>query len=181
MFQANRWAEAFLEMAGKETGAELEHLKTIVLPLKQISHRFSGQSTARRAQELLFNNTGAEFEKTIRFLSIVISKNCFLHIDSIIKAIEKKFDEQCGILNVTVESAAALEKSFEDEIERIICSKTGASGIKLCVKPVPELIAGYRIYINGFFIDASLAGQLKKMTDVLLSNTIPITSVNAAF
>ena len=35
------------------------------------------------------------------------------------------------------------------------------------IKLVPELIAGYCLRIGGFYIDASLRGQLEKMTAVL--------------
>jgi F0F1-type ATP synthase delta subunit len=93
----------------------------------------------------------------------LVSKNRFRHIDSIIAGIEKRLDEQNGILDVTVESAVAADSAAEDTLKKMIRERTAAAAINMKMKTVPDLIAGYRLWIGGLCIDASLRGQLEHM------------------
>jgi F0F1-type ATP synthase delta subunit len=177
VFHVNRWAAAFLntngmdangmDAAGTDAACDLERLKVLSAALKQASRRLSGVTAARDAEKLLRENTGAEFEKPIRFIALIISKNYFHRADAIIAAIESRLDEQMGILNVTVESASVTDSALEEKLREMIREKTGASGVRLRVTTAPELIAGYRMRIGGLCIDASLAKKLKKMAGVL--------------
>jgi len=167
MFHADRWAAAFVNSPGQDAGAELELLKVLAAPLKPLSKHIFGLSAAQRLEILLRKNAGVEFEKSIRFISLLVSKNRFRYIDSIIVAIEKKLDEQNGVLNLTMETATATDSATEDELKKMIRERTGAASIKMKMKTVPELIAGYRLRIGGLCIDASLRGQLEQMKDFL--------------
>jgi F0F1-type ATP synthase delta subunit len=167
VFHVNRWAAAFLNTPGTAAAGDLERLKVLSMALKQVSRRLSGISAAQDVEKILRENTGTEFDKPIRFIALIISKKCFNHTDAIIAAIESRLDEQMGILNVTVESAAAVDSAIEEKLREMIREKTGVSGVRLRVTAAPELIAGYRMRIGGLCIDASLARQLKKMTEAL--------------
>jgi F0F1-type ATP synthase delta subunit len=45
----------------------------------------------------------------------------------------------------------------------MIKEKTGASDVKMKTSVKPELLAGFLIRIGGFYVDASLKGQLEAM------------------
>jgi ATP synthase F1 delta subunit len=164
VFHADRWAAAFINAFDTTAAAELERLKTLMPALMTVSKELFGQFRAQRLEKILKEYTGAEFDKTIRYISLVVSKNRFTCINLIIAEIEKMLDERNGILDVIVESAAATDSAFEGMIKKMICEKTGARGINLKIKTVPALIAGYRLRVRGFYIDASLRGQLGKMS-----------------
>jgi F-type H+-transporting ATPase subunit delta len=72
-------------------------------------------------------------------------------------------NEKNGILDITVETAVELDKNFTEELVQIIKEKTGAAGVKIktCIKP--ELLGGFLLRTGGFYIDASLKGQVEKM------------------
>ena len=163
MFHADRWATAFINSPGRDTEAELERLKALVSLLKPLSKSLFGLSAAKRLEDLLRRNTGADFERTIRFISLLVSKNRFRYIDSIIAGIEKRLDEQNGVLDVIVESATVADSAAEDALKKMIRERTGAAAINMKTKTVPELIAGYRLWIGGLCIDSSLRGQLEQM------------------
>jgi len=163
VFHADRWAAAFIDSPGKDADAELERLKALASSLKPVSKSLFGLSSAKRLEDLLRHNTGAEFERVIRFISLLVSKNRFRYIDSIIAAIEKRLDEQNGVLDVMVEAAVVADSAAEDELKKMIRERTGAAAINMKTKTVPELIAGYRLWIGGLCIDASLRGQLEHM------------------
>jgi len=107
-------------------------------------------------------NGGAEY--AIRFICLMIEKNCFRHIDSVMRKIEQRLNELKGILDVTVEFAAPQDSGFEKELRLMIKKRTGAADIKMKTKIIPELMGGYRLRIGGLCYDASLKGQLEKMT-----------------
>ena len=165
--RAARWATAFINVLGKDAGAQLEYLKALRPALKPVLRDLSGLSAAKQLEKVLRGHSGPESEMTIRFVSLMVSKNRFGSIDSIIAGIEQKLDEQKGILNLTVETAAAADSTLKSELEKMICEQTGAAGINMKLKVVPELIAGYRLRIAGLCIDASLRGQLNTMTKLL--------------
>jgi hypothetical protein len=111
---------------------------------------------------------GPEAEYAVRFLSLLVRKNLFRRcVDSIVRQIEKRLNEQKGILEVTVECAASPDSGFEEYLENEIRKKTGAPGIKLLTRRKPELLGGYRLRIGGFCVDASLRGQLANMAKEL--------------
>jgi F0F1-type ATP synthase delta subunit len=56
-----------------------------------------------------------------------------------------------------------VDSGFEAELARLIREKTGAANVKMKTSVRPELLGGYRLRIGGFYIDASLKGQLAKM------------------
>jgi ATP synthase F1 delta subunit len=95
---------------------------------------------------------------------LLVEKNCFRHIDPLLTRIEQMLDERKGILDLTVESAVPPESGFEEELARMIKEKTKATDVKMKTVVKPELLGGYVLRMGGFYIDASLKGQVEKMT-----------------
>ena len=167
MFHAGNWAAAFISLFGTNAEAELERLKAIPPVLKPISKNLFGRTAARRLEKLLRENTGAEFKNVINFIALAVTKNCYRNIDSIIAETEKRLDERGGILDITMESAEEAGRPVTDELEKMIRQQTGAAGIRIQTKLNPELLSGCRLRMGGLCIDASLRGQLEKMTNYL--------------
>jgi F-type H+-transporting ATPase subunit delta len=170
VFHGNRWAVAFVTALGNNAGAGFDCLKTMVQPLKPVSGILFGYSAARqiesmlRAAVLTANGTvSTAAEYALRFIALVIEKEQFKHIDLIMRKIEERIDAHNGVLAVTVESAAPLDRSFEEQLKQCITERFGASAVKLNAALIPDLLGGYRLRIGGFFIDASLKGQMEQM------------------
>jgi F-type H+-transporting ATPase subunit delta len=193
MFYGNRWAAAFINTLGDNAGEGFVCLKALVNPLKGVSGLLFGYSAARRLEAMLrdsctaintsaFNintdtvnintntvnintngvNTTA-LEYVIRFIILMVEKNQFRNIDLILRTIEESLDMKNGILSVTVESAVPLDDVLEDTLRRRIIAQTGAADLKLKTILSPSLLGGYRLRMGGYFIDASLKGQMEKM------------------
>ena len=168
MFHENRWAAAFVAMTGNDPQG-LAFLKAAVPQIKTIPGALFGYSDSRQLEKLLLEGansagfSGASIEYAIRFISMMVEKNCFMHIDSVQKKIEELFDKQNGILTVTAESASELDDIFRDELRRQIQDINGAKKVNLETRLVPELLGGYRLRFGGFYVDASLKGQAERM------------------
>jgi len=175
VFHGDRWAKVFVAELGENAESGLLYLKALVPPAKAVPWVLSGHCAARRLEKMMresaMESTGnmepvAEF--VIRFVALFVEKERFKHIDSVLEKIEGRIDAQKGVLAVTLESAAPLDGAFAsgihvEELRQHIAERTGATGVKMKTRVVPELLGGYRLKIGGFYVDASLRKQVEKM------------------
>jgi len=176
-WRATRWANAFLAASGKDTDEAILCLKALVEPIKSAQGVFLGNDASVKLEKYLRESAEAAYnggfssglEYAIRFICLLVEKRCFQHIDSLINLIEKTIDKKNGILYVTVQAAVEPYSEFKKELAKLIKEKTGAAGVKLETEIKPELLGGYLLRIGEFYIDASLKGQLEKMTADLIS------------
>jgi len=169
MFHATRWAAAFLAVSGKDTEDAFLCLKALSVPIKSVHGAFFGHGASAELEKILRESansaavTETAVEYAIRFICLLVEKNYFRHIDPLLQRIEQKLDEQKGILALSLEAASPLDSGFEKELTQAIKEKTGASGVKMKTSVKPELLAGFLLRFNGFYVDASLKGQLDAM------------------
>jgi F-type H+-transporting ATPase subunit delta len=184
LFHSDRWAGAFIRVSGENAAAALICLRALVPPLKSVRGIVFGRDAAVRVEKLLRESAGAAgsdpaVECAIRFVALLVEKKCFRYIDSVLQRIEQRMDEQMGILDVIVESAAPMDNAFKEEMRRLITERTGAAGIKMKTRQTPELLGGYRLRIGGFCVDASLKGQLERMkADLIAAVRTTMAAVN---
>jgi ATP synthase F1 delta subunit len=173
-FHAKRWSEAFVSVSGENAQETFLCFKALISPIKHVHGVLSGhnaslalEKTLRESAAGTHGDTSLALEYAICFICLLVEKKCFKHVDSLIEKIEQKLDEQNGILDITLEAASPLTADFEKELTRMIKEKTNASGIKMKTHIKPELLGGFLLRTQGFYIDASLKGQLQKMSDEL--------------
>jgi F-type H+-transporting ATPase subunit delta len=175
MFHAERWTGAFLTVSGANANEAFLCLKALAAQVRTIDGILLGHSASGRLEKILresvaavgtADTAGAEtppVEYAIRFLCLLVEKNCFRYINLLLQKIEQNLDAQNGILNVVIEVAVPMDGGFEEKLALMIKNKTGASGVKMktCVRP--ELLGGYILRIDSHYVDASLKGQLESM------------------
>jgi len=170
-FHAQRWAAAFLKVTDKNAEEAFLCLKELAEPIKAISGLFYGYGASAEFEILLreIADDTAGNEYAIRFICLLIEKKCLRHIDLVFTEIEKMLNKRNNILEFTIETAAPMKTGFKNEITQIIREKTGSADVKIktCVRP--ELLGGYLLRTNGFYIDATLKDQADKMKKRLIS------------
>ena len=169
-FHADRWAAAFLAVSGENSQGVFLCLKALSVPVKSIHGFLVGRAGAEHLEKVLRESaeeSKAEatpsLEYAIRFICLLVEKNCFRHIDVLLQKIEQEMDKRRGFLDFSLETAHPIDDIFEKELEQKIKEKTGASDVKMITSVKPELLAGFLLRIDGFYIDASLKGQLEAM------------------
>jgi len=172
MFRVSRWAGAFLAVSGKDADEAFIHLKMLAVPLRSAHGILFGHDAAARLEKVLRDNIDGSTacEYAIRFICLLTEKKYLKYIDPLINRIEKMLNEQKGILCVTVQTAVPQDSDFEKELAQSIKEITNAENIKMETQIKPELLGGYALRIGDFYIDASLKGQLEKMTAQLISD-----------
>jgi len=177
VFCRDRWTGAFFAVSGDNADAMFLCLKTLAEPLKAVKGIFYGHSASVKVEKLIRESVGvtedygpdSSLEYAIRFICLLVEKKCFKYIDLLEKEIEKILNERKGILNVTVETAAAAGGGFEEDLAQSIKLKTGAEAVEVKTKVNPELLGGYLLRIGDFYVDASFRGQLENMRADLIA------------
>jgi len=171
VFHGDRWARVFVAGLGGNAETGLLCLRALVPPVKAVPWIPSGYSAARRLEKMLresareagFREGVTDF--VIRFVALFVERGRLRHVDSVLEKIERRIDARRGALAVTLESAVPLDDTPPgvEELGRRIAEATGATEVRMGTRVLPELLGGYRLQIDGFFVDASLAKQVEKM------------------
>jgi F0F1-type ATP synthase delta subunit len=167
--RASRWAAAFVNAAGDRADKNLEALKALAVPVKELRGDAAGRSAALRLEKMIREAAGGngapeeETEIAVRFITLLVEKHFIRQIDPVIQEIERILEGRRGILTAVLESAFPRDADFERTLEKEIMARTGAAGVQFETLQAPELLDGYRLRISGETIDASLRAQLRQM------------------
>jgi F0F1-type ATP synthase delta subunit len=184
MFLPDRWATVFTELCGKDLDEGVAAFTAFVSCTARFRNRMGGTNKALRFEAFLrqalteagfdslaraakadlsrdsLENRGTEL--ALRFIVFLVKKDYFKYRQSLLAGIERAADRMKGIFRVTLESAAPVDGDLEDRIKAELIKKTGAREIVINRRVVPELIAGYRVYIGAELLDTSFRGLLRK-------------------
>jgi hypothetical protein len=164
-----------MAVSGANAEGTFECFKAIAQPVKSLRGVFFGHNASAELEKMLRDAAGASgasasgaeppvaVEYAIRFICLLVEKDCFRYIDVLLSGIEQRLDEQKGIIALSLESASAVDSGFETELTRAIRERMGAAGVKMKTSVRPELLGGYRLRMGGFYGDASVNGQLAEM------------------
>jgi ATP synthase F1 delta subunit len=175
-FYTEIWAEAFLDATGKDAEKTLLCLKTLSAPIMSRHGLFFGYSGSLELEKVLREcaetaGDDAALEYAIRFICLLVEKKSFRFVNSFIRRIEQKLDEQKEILSVTLETASPMDSNLEHDMAIVIKEKIGVADVRMITRVRPELIGGYLLRIGAFYVDASVKGQLEKMRSELSPGT----------
>ena len=159
-----------MAVSGENAEGAFLCLKALSVPVKSVQGFFVGHGASAKLEKILRESADASkteasplVEYAIRFICLLVEKNCFRYINLLLQRIEQKLDEQKGILDLSLESAFPIDSGFEKELAQMIKEKIGASDVRMKTSVKPELLAGFLLRIDGFYIDASLKGQVEAM------------------
>jgi len=186
MFAGRAWAEALtntLEREGCKIEEGIEALGIFAPRVSSLRGIAFGSSAAEKLEALFREGlkkagvSSPAYETALRFIVLMVRKNKFRHIDSVLAEAKKILDVKNRIVRAVVEYAAApgedaagaKSAKFMDEsrIKELIKKRSGAVGVEMVVRNNQELLGGYRLRIGDEVIDASVRSQLKKLGNSL--------------
>lgn len=174
---AKRYARALINTAADETEylAVKEELQAFREILDENADFKAGMETLlfskQQKREVIETlNKKIKFrEKTVNFLLSLVDENRFIVLDTIIQLMEELWFEANGIEKLNVYTAVALTKKLET---KLIESLETAFKKKIIIDTEidPSLIGGLKVRRGLVFYDYSIAGNLKKLKDALLTD-----------
>ncbi|MDR1933717.1 MAG: F0F1 ATP synthase subunit delta [Spirochaetales bacterium] len=166
MFEAGRWAQAFLAACGSRKEEGIAALKVFESCMERVPIG-SGSAAADRLGKMIRESLGTSSDRGTeaarRTVMLLVKKGFTKRTASVLREAKKLFEAENGILRVVVDSAFALDARFEGVLRGTIKERTAAREVILHVRIMPQLIGGCRLYIGTQCFDASVHGQLHKM------------------
>jgi len=174
MFVPGNWVAAFINSLAAQGGEAEEGfsaLKALTPWVKSLPGEVFGSSAAEKLEKTIRRAAAGTvispaLEVTIRFLALMVKKNTFRYIDTVIDETEKFLDRKNGVVKAVVEYVFPLPDD-ESRIKEAIAKQTGAARVDITMQVKAELIGGYRLRIGDEVIDASIRSQLRQLETCL--------------
>ncbi len=100
------------------------------------------------------------------FLNQLLKTNRAVLLPEISQAFSDLADQQKGIQQIQVSSAAPLESTQQEQVKRELTDSLGRS-VDVVFEVEPKLIAGLKIYMGSQVFDNTVLGRLTSMQDQL--------------
>jgi len=180
-FRPEPWAEAFMSAAGSASVAEeaLEDLRVFCHAALMLPGDLSGRNDADRLGRCITAalvsiskatpaRKGNEQDVAVfasRFIQLMMRNRCFYQYQGIVREIEKAINKQNEIEEVIIETAEELQEGILEAVKEKALRLTGAKGIKLILRVIPDLIGGIRLRWGSIVLDGSIKWRLEKMAE----------------
>tara|TARA_Y100001968_G_scaffold180646_1_gene165463 strand:- start:1448 stop:1996 length:549 start_codon:yes stop_codon:yes gene_type:complete len=164
------YAEAFLQVAESRNEVdEVVKKSKIILELWDASPEFR-QAMASPVLEV--NSKKAALEKLfandlppsfLNLLKLLADRNRIGFLNSVLERLLELYREQRNIALATVTSASELTEDQQNKILQKVQSIAGTDNLELNLKVDPSLIGGFIVNVGSKVVDASLAGQVRRL------------------
>lgn len=168
---ARPYAEALVKVAGstERAVAVRDQIRAFVGAMeaepalgKMAANPAVPQEAKRRVARAVGERIGFD-DLATRFVELLLSNYRLHHLPAVLEALEAELNRRLGVATAEVTTAQALD---DDEAARLraALSKMLDREVDLKLAVDPALIAGFRARVGSTLYDASLAGQLDRLT-----------------
>ena len=84
-------------------------------------------------------------------------------LNSVLERLLEIYREQRNIALATITSASALNEDQQNDLVKKVQSIAGTNNLEIDLKVDPELIGGFVVNVGSKVIDASIAGQVRRL------------------
>jgi len=99
----------------------------------------------------------------LNLLKLLADRNRIGILDSVLDRLLELYREQQNIALATVTSASELTEDQQNELLRKVQDLAGTDNLELNLKVDPDLIGGFVVNVGSKVVDASLAGQVRRL------------------
>ncbi len=164
------YAEAFLQVASsrKEVDKVVEQAKAVLTLWNECPEL----SDAMASPVLEVESKKAALEKLfsdqltpafLNLLKLLADRQRIGFLDAVLERLLELYREQRNIALATVTSATALTEDQQAELLKKIKSVAATDKLELNLKVDPDLVGGFVVNVGSKVIDASLAGQVRRL------------------
>ncbi|NJK34215.1 MAG: F0F1 ATP synthase subunit delta [Oscillatoriales cyanobacterium SM2_2_1] len=107
---------------------------------------------------------------TVNFLCLLVDKGRIIFAEAICRQFQNLLRNLRQIAYAEVSSAHALSDQQQETLRQRILTLTGAQQVELAIRVDPELIGGVIVKVGSQVVDASIRGQLRRISSRLMAN-----------
>jgi len=164
------WAEAFLQVSDSraETEASMEQVRSLLTLWKgsaDLRHAMASPVLEINAKKAALEKLFAESVSPalLNLLKLLADRQRIAVLDAVLERVLELYREQNGIALVTVTSAVALTEDQQSQIAEKARAVAGTEKVEIQQRVDPSLIGGFVLSVGSQVIDASLAGQVRRL------------------
>lgn len=101
-----------------------------------------------------------------RFLHALLSRFRLHRLEEVLEGVEELLNRRMGIVVAEVEAAHSLSEDERTRLRRVLEERLDRS-VELEITVNPELLAGFKVKTGSELYDASVKGQLDRLTETL--------------
>jgi len=164
------YAEAFLQVASSRNEVDeiIDQAKKVLAIWKEcpeLSDAMSSpvlESDAKKAalQKIFAKDISPSF---LNLLKLLADRQRIGLLDSVLERLLELYREQRNIALATVTSASALDEQQQSDLLKKVQTIAGTKNLELNLEIDPSLIGGFVVSVGSKVIDASLAGQVRRL------------------
>jgi len=164
------YAEAFLQVATsrKEVDQVIDQAKSVLDLWNQCPEFREAMASPvlevdskKSALEKLFSSDVSP--SFLNLLKLLADRQRIGFLDAVLERLLELYRQQRNIALATVTSAAPLNEDQQSDLLAKIQSVAGTDNLELNLKIDPDLIGGFVVNVGSKVIDASLAGQVRRL------------------
>ena len=164
------YAEAFLQVA--ESRNEVDEVITQAKSILELWNESPEFSDAMSSPVLEVNQKKSALEKLfskeispsfLNLLKLLADRQRIGLLNSVLERLLEIYREQKNIALATITSASALTEDQQSELLKKVQSIAGTDNLEIDLKVDSELIGGFVVNVGSKVIDASIAGQVRRL------------------
>lgn len=164
------YAEAFLQVA--EQRNEVDEVVTQAKEILALWSECPALSEAMSSPVLEVQSKKAALEKLfsnqvtpsfLNMLKLLADRQRIGVLDAVLERLLELYREQRNIALATVTSASELSEEQQAELSKKVQAAAGTDNLEITLKVDPSLIGGFVVSLGSKVIDASLAGQVRRL------------------
>lgn len=168
---ARPYAEALIKVAGSidRAVAARDQVRGFVQAMEAepaLAKMAANPAVPREAKRKVVREIGTRLgfdDLTFRFVELLLSNYRLQHLPAVLDALEAELNQRLGVATAEVTTAQALDDQEAARLSAAL-SKMLDRDVDLKLAVDPALIAGFRARVGSTLYDASLAGQLDRLT-----------------
>ena len=164
------YAEAFLQVAAsqKEVDQVVDQAKSIISlwnDSSELSEAMSSPVLESEAKKLALEKLFADQVNPsfLNLLKLLADRQRIGLLDAVLERLLDLYREQRNIALATVTSASPLNDAQQAELLKKLQSVAGTDNLELNLQVEPGLIGGFVVTVGSKVIDASIAGQVRRL------------------
>ncbi len=164
------YAEAFLQVAS--TRKEVDQVVDQAKALLSLWHDCPELSEAMASPVLEVESKKAALEKLfgnqvtpsfLNLLKLLADRQRIGFLDAVLERMLELYREQRNIALATVTSASVLTEDQQSDLLKKVKTVAGSDNLEINLEVDPALIGGFVVTVGSKVIDASLAGQVRRL------------------
>jgi len=171
------YAEALMAVAKEQNaveafGSDIQFILTTLVESEDFRRLLGAPLIPEQVKkDLLISLFSSQVQPFVAsFLGLLVDRRRVLFLEAICLQFQALLRTMNQVALAEISTAVELTEAQQETLKQKVKELTGANSVELSIKLNPDLIGGVIIKVGSQVIDASIRGQLRRLTSGLMAN-----------